>query len=420
MRDELTLTQKRSLVVLTVVALAFGAYFLRSYVLLIAIAAVLAYLFTPLYDRLRTKMNSGLSATVTLLAAIAIVAIPLAGVVFLAFLQISQMVASVSRWVSETDFTALAQRLLDSTNDVLSRIPFMDITLTQDSVREAMTKLGQNGGQFALGFVRDSVGSIASLVTALVIFLYVFLALLTKGDRVLALFRDLNPLGDRISDIYLAKVGAMVSASVKGQFIIAVCQGVAGAISIYIGGIHDGFFMFVIFLTALSFIPLGSGILTIPLGIGMALFGNVFGGVFVVVFHLVVTTNIDNVLRPMLVPKSAHLHPALMLLAVFAGLRMFGFWGIVLGPVLMIVIVTTISVFLVVYRGAPAESITGTGEDPEVEGDERPWWRRVLPGKRRDATDPEFESEAEAEAESGSGSEPEPAPKPDAATSTET
>ncbi len=85
----------------------------------------------------------------------------------------------------------------------------------------------------------------------------------------------------------------------------------------------------------------------------MAVFGNVVGGIFVMLFHIVVVTSIDNLLRPFLVPKSAHLNPALMLLAVFAGLQMFGFWGIVLGPVLMIVIVTTISVYLAVDKGAP-------------------------------------------------------------------
>lgn len=40
-----------------------------------------------------------------------------------------------------------------------------------------------------------------------------------------------------------------------------------------------------------------------------------------------------------------------MLLAVFSGIAAFGFWGIVLGPVLMIVIVTTIDVYLAVYKG---------------------------------------------------------------------
>lgn len=411
MKDDFSLTQKRALTVLTVIALGFGVYFLRGYLLLIAIAAVSAYLFKPLYQRLRQKMNVGLSATLTLLAAIATVALPLAGVAFLAFLQIAQAVTSIGRWVDQTDFTALAQQLLDSANQLLARIPFLNITLTPDSVREAATTIGQNAGEIALGFARDSVGGIATTVTALVIFLYVFLALLTNGDQVVALFRDLNPLGEKVSDIYLAKVGAMVSATVKGQFIIAVCQGVAGAISIYIAGFHDGFFMFLIFLTALSFIPLGSGIVTIPVGILMAVFGNVAGGIFVIVFHIVVVTSIDNILRPFLVPKSAHLHPALMLLSVFAGLKMFGFWGIVLGPVLMIVIVTTISVYLVVYKDASTDSLTGTGAGLTEDDAERqtPWWRRILPGKPKPEPAPEPDTETDTKPDTETDAEPAPA-----------
>ena len=189
-----------------------------------------------------------------------------------------------------------------------------------------------------------------------IIFVYIFIALLTGGSKVLTLFKHMNPLGEQVSDLYLAKAGAMVKATVRGQFIIALCQGIAGALSIYIAGFHDGFFMFVILLTMLSFIPLGSGIVTIPVGIGMALFGNVIGGVFIVLFHILVVSSIDNVLRPFLVPNEAHLHPALMLLSVFAGLRMFGFWGIVLGPVIMIIIVTTISVYLEVYQGVAMEA----------------------------------------------------------------
>ncbi|UXA16926.1 AI-2E family transporter [Mycobacterium sp. SMC-4] len=387
MTDQFTPTQKRALAVITLIALGVAAYFLRRYVLLIAVAAVLAYLFSPLYRRLLARMSSGAAATLTLLAAIAIVALPLSGVVALAVMQISQMVSSVGHWAQQTDFTALAQRLLDSANELLARVPFVETTLTPESVRQAIARVGQDAGEIALGLIRDSVGGIAATVTASIIFLYVFLALLTNGDKVAELFRDLNPLGREVSDIYLAKVGAMVSATVKGQFIIATCQGVAGAVSLYIAGLHDAFFMFVIFLTALSFIPLGGGIVTIPLGIAMAVFGNPVGGIFVVVFHLLVVTNIDNVLRPFLVPKSAHLQPALMLIAVFAGLGMFGFFGIVLGPVLMIVIVTTISMYLAVSKDLPLDTLTGTRADPEDDANERdtPWWQRLLPQRLRPA-----------------------------------
>jgi len=52
------------------------------------------------------------------------------------------------------------------------------------------------------------------------------------------------------------------------------------------------------------------------------------------------------VLRPQLVPKTARLDPALTILSVFAGLKMFGFLGIVIGPVIMIILVTTIQEYL--------------------------------------------------------------------------
>jgi predicted PurR-regulated permease PerM len=197
------------------------------------------------------------------------------------------------------------------------------------------------------------------------------------------LVRQLNPLGEEVTDLYLQKMGAMVRGTVRGQFVIALTQGVAGAASIYIAGFHEGFFMFAIVLTALSVIPLGGGIITIPFGIGMILFGNVIGGLFVVVFHLVAVTNIDNFLRPILVPREARLDPALMLLAVFAGIAMFGFWGIVIGPVLMIVIVTTISVYLAVYKGVPLEQF----DDDEPEKPSR--LRRLLARARSSSAAPE-------------------------------
>lgn len=374
MLDDFTRTQKRALAVLLVIALIFGAYFLRRYFILIVIAAVAAHLFNPLYCRLNKRFNNAVSATLTLLAAIATVGIPLGLVGFLAFLQIGQMVESIGHWVARTDLNALGTRLLGTANELLNKVPFIDINLTPDSLRGYATQAGQAVGQAVLNFVSASAGGMAFALAAAIIFLYVFLSLLTNADKVLNLIRKLNPLGEEVSDLYMAKIAAMVRATVKGQFIIAVCQGVAGALSIYIAGLHEGFFMFAIFLTALAFIPLGSGIVTIPLGIGMALTGNVVGGIFVVAFHIVVVTNIDNALRPFLVPKQAYLNPSLMLLSVFAGLGMFGFWGIVLGPVIMIMIVTTISVYLAVFKGIPMDQ--PDDEDDRDDGPSR--WQRLM------------------------------------------
>ena len=191
------------------------------------------------------------------------------------------------------------------------------------------------------------------------------ISLINNKTKLINLIRKLNPLGEEVTDLYLAKMGAMVKGTVKGQFIIAVIQGILGACSIWIAGFHDAFFIFAIFLTALSVIPLGSGIVTIPFGIGLMFFGNVAGGLFIVLFHLFAITNVDNFLRPILVPKQARLDPALMLLSVFSGIAMFGFFGIILGPVIMILIVTTISVYLAVYKGVAMHEDDEDDDEPE-------------------------------------------------------
>ncbi len=355
MKTEFTATQKRALAVVTVIAILFGAYFLRGYFILIVMAAVGAYLFTPLFNWLTERFSRGLSAALTLLAAIVSVIVPIGLLVLLAVVQITEMVKSVSDWVERTDLSTLGDKTLRLVNEFLARVPLLDVTVTAESLRNWMVAVAQNVGEWLLHFLQSAAGSVFAGVTASIIFLYVFVSLLVKKEKVQTLIRQLNPLGDEVTDLYLAKMAAMVRGTVRGQFVIALCQGVAGAASIYIAGFHDGFFIFAILLSALSVIPLGGGIVTIPFGIGMILFGNVFGGVFVIAWHLLVVTNIDNFLRPILVPREARLDSALMLLAVFSGIAMFGFWGIVIGPVLMIVIVTTISVYLAVYKGVPMD-----------------------------------------------------------------
>ena len=371
MKTEFTINQKRALAVATAVALLFAAYFMRRYLMLVVIAAIVAYLFTPLYNRMRTKLNVGLSTTLTVLAALATVVIPITVLITLASFQVSHMLVGVAEWARTADVSALGDKAIALVNQLLGKLPFQTPTVTVESLRGTLGTVAQNVGEWLLRTMSGAVGGVIGLVTATIIFLYVLVSLLTNQKQVLTLVRRLNPLGEEVTDLYLAKMGAMVKGTVKGQFIIALVQGLLGAASIYIAGFHDAFFVLVIFLTALSVIPLGSGIVTIPFGIGMMLFGNVAGGLFVVLFHIIAITNIDNFLRPILVPKEARLDPALMLLSVFSGIAMFGFFGIVLGPVLMILIVTTISVYLAVYKGVAMEA-----EEAEKADERRKLFRR--------------------------------------------
>lgn len=373
MNTEFTLTQKRALAVITLLAVVFGAYFLRHYFVLIVVAAVGAYLFTPLFNWFNKRLSTGLSTACTLVSALVMVIVPVGLLVLLAIVQIARMVNSVAGWVKSTNPSNLGEKVLQLVNDLLARVPFLHVTVTEEQLRKALISAAQTVGHWLLHFLQEAAGSLAGAITSAIIFLYVFIALLVNREKLHRLIGQLNPLGEEVTDLYLQKMGSMVRGTVNGQFVIALCQGVAGAASIYVAGFHHGFFIFAILLTALSIIPLGGGIVTIPFGIGMILFGNIAGGAFVVLWHLLVVTNIDNFLRPILVPRDARLNSALMLLSVFAGIGMFGPWGIIIGPVLMILIVTTIDVYLAVYKGVELKQFEDNGADKPVR---RKWLAR--------------------------------------------
>jgi predicted PurR-regulated permease PerM len=343
-------SQKRALGIATAIALIGGAYFLKGYFLMIVFAAIVAFSFNPLYKRLLKKgRKPGTAASLVFLCSLLALIIPLSLVVFVSVHQIIVLANSIGNSHYSTNVNDLLKSFVDYCNHLLesAHLPYQ---LTVDGVTSALTSGLKSIGLGLLDSLKSSIGGFFGYFTLIIIYIYVFLSLLTKQDQLLKTVHALNPLGGKISRLYTDRMAAMTKAMVRGQFIIAFLQGLTDASLLYIAGMHSTFFFFLLLLTALSIIPLGGGIVAIPIGVIMILTGNIWGGVLVIAGHIIIVTNIDNILRPKLVPSEARLDPALTLLAVFSGLKFFGFLGIIIGPVLMILIVTTIQVFMEVYR----------------------------------------------------------------------
>lgn len=336
-----TTTQKRALTVALAISLIGGFLFLNPYFSLIAFAGILAFMFNPIYQRLENRWdNPNRSSMFTLIIALLTIIIPLILVIAVSVRQIDSLASNVS----SGEFQQVVSDSITALNNTLSKLG-LDITINQASITARLQEPIQELGKDALSTLPSLFSNFFSFFSTAIIFLFVFLSLLKNQKTLVRTAHSLNPLGHEISQLYLTKTAAMTKAMVRGQFIIAVAQGFTDASLLAIAGLPDLFFFFFLLLTALSIVPLGGGIVAIPIGIIMMLTGNFWGGLLVVSGHILIVTNIDNVLRPKLVPKEAKLDSALTLLSVFAGLKMFGFLGIVIGPVIMILIITTIRVY---------------------------------------------------------------------------
>jgi len=341
--------QRKILTVAVIIALIFAAYFLRDYVIVIALAAIIAFLFNPIYKWLlrKTKGRTGLSVGLTLLISVVTITIPVIVVLTITIEQALQLVDVIKQsTANSSSFADTINSVITSINHSIDKIPGHPIKeISSGQILDWIKNNASTIIKSIVSFLKDVAGGLPALFTKSIIYIYIFISLLKKQDRIFEIIHKLNPLNEKTANLYLARMGAMTTAMVKGQFIIAILQGLVDAGLLWLVGMDYFIFWFVL-ITFLSIIPLGGGIIVIPIGIVMILTGNIWQGVTLIAGHVLIVTNIDNVLRPRFVPKTARLDSALTILSVFAGIAMFGFLGIVIGPVLMIVIVTTIQVYI--------------------------------------------------------------------------
>jgi predicted PurR-regulated permease PerM len=329
-------------------ALIAGFLFVSPYIGTIMFAALIAFIFNPVYKAtLRRTHRVSLAITATLFVAFLSVLIPVAIVVGITVHEANSIIDDLQQntSVSSDQINDMVDRGTDRVNSILTALPGGEkLEINKQDVADNVKKVATEAVQALLNFIKNAGTAFISFITIFILGIFMIVGMLRYQVELIDFVRKISPFHESVTNDYLAKAGAMTKAMVKGQLIIAVCQGLAASFSLWIVGIDYYWFFFVI-LTFLSFIPLGNGVLTIPIAAVLVLTGNYWQGIFVFLFYLIVTSNIDNFLRPRLVPKTARLNSALTLLAVFSGLVIFGPAGVIYGPVVMILLITTFQMY---------------------------------------------------------------------------
>lgn len=338
-------TPPPALTITTLLAVGVAMLFLAPFFGVIVTSLIIAFSFQPLYTRIKKRIKSKqAAAALTLGVAAVTVVVPVLAVIGVTVNQAYTLSTDIQdTFVIEGTQTS-PDGLIESSTQAVATITGGLIDISPAEVQDTIGTIGSSLATNGARLLGGAVSSVTGIITALVLFMYIFLGTLTYQREMITFIKKLNPLGDDVADLYLKRAGAMTNGMVRGQFIIALVQGAIGAITLWIAGVPYVSFLFIA-LTFLSIIPLGGGILSIPIGAILLITGNVWQGLVVLLGHFLLVTNADNVLRPVLIPKEARLPSALTLLGVFAGLAAFGFLGLIIGPVLMILIVTTLEVY---------------------------------------------------------------------------
>lgn len=206
-----------------------------------------------------------------------------------------------------------------------------------------------------VGIAQSTLGGTVSILGNLAIMYFMLYFMLTRiNDMELWLRRNM-PLKHSNVSIVIKEIKQVIYSNAVGIPIVAVVQGLAGMLGYFIFGSAEFLLMGV--LTGIcSVIPVvGSLLIWLPLAIYEMSQGRTWPGIGIVIWGLVVIGSVDNIARFMLQKRMSDTHPLITIFGVIIGVNLFGFLGVIFGPLMLSTFILLIKVYIDEFGRAGVE-----------------------------------------------------------------
>lgn len=206
---------------------------------------------------------------------------------------------------------------------------------------ENMTKLKDRAAQFSTGALTTTFNTLTVLLS-----MYFMLYFMLERPRTFErLVRESAPLKKSNINLLGEKIRRMVIANAIGIPVVAIGQGLVALIGYFIFGAPSPVLLFA--LTAIaSMIPIvGAAIIYVPVCVFMIAEGQTGAGLGLAVYCLIVVGLTDNLLRFTLLKRLENIHPLNTVFGIIMGMNVFGFMGLIFGPILISITVLMIQVY---------------------------------------------------------------------------
>ncbi len=343
-----------------IVCFLVTGYFLflifRPFFSILVWAAVLAVVFWPVFREVLRfcRGHRSLASLATCIIILLLIVLPIS---LLGVVVTQQSVSIYHALQSEVDSGEFAARLQRYEG--------------QPVVRWAMAQLQRviGSGQAEIeGSARQALGAVSRWLVArspsviagvggmvfsfFMIFITMFF-LFRDGPGMIEAVKASNPLPAAYESEMLRKFEAVSYATFFGTLFTAVVQGVAAALLFLALGISAPVFWGAV-VAFVSLVPIGGAFLVwIPMFVYLLLVGETTRAIILLAVGGLFVSSIDNFLKPMIIRGRTDMHPLLVFLSVLGGMNVFGFLGVLLGPLVVAIFLS----FLNFYRLEYAEAL---------------------------------------------------------------
>jgi len=225
---------------------------------------------------------------------------------------------------------------IDKIHDFIYSKTHIDV-LSEDN----LTKLKDNVGKYSTSALSGTFNTL-TVVTSMYFILYF---LLEKPRLFERLMRSSAPLKKSNVNLLGEKIQKMVMANAIGIPVVAIGQGIIAIIGYFIFGAPSPFLLFALTCVGAMLPIVGAAIVYVPVCIFMVAEGNVGPGIGLAIYCIIVVGLTDNLLRFTLLKKLENIHPLNTVFGIILGLNVFGFMGLIFGPILISITVLLIQVY---------------------------------------------------------------------------
>ncbi len=330
---------------LMLLATILMGWVLWPFVSIIILSYLLASAFEPVYNFFCKKFSDQFASMVTCVLVALLIFVPL--VFFVGSLSseayaLFQLTKGTNLAVKFTEFVE-GNALLARLKILLEGYGF------ELKLGEFGNELSRFGGTIAL-FVYNQASSwaanVLNFIFNFVMMMLIIFFLLIDRKALLNYLMRLSPLPEEHERKLIAKFEAISMAILVGNGVCGLLQGVLGGVVFAFMGFSSPVIWGVV-MAILAFLPIvGIGLILGPAALVLLLQGNVGQGIGMIVFYVFLSFSVEYLLKPKMVGEQVKMHTLLVFLSIIGGLQVFGFLGIIYGPLIVTGFLTLADIYL--------------------------------------------------------------------------
>lgn len=189
------------------------------------------------------------------------------------------------------------------------------------------------------------LGATFNILTAIAILYFILYFMLVKGREMEAWLYEYIPLKDENVLRLGTEFHKLVIANAVGIPLIAIIQGIVSLVGYFIFQVPQPFFWFAVTCFTAMLPVVGAAAVYVPMGIYLIAINMTWQGIGVLVYGFAVVGTSDNLFRFILAKKIGDVHPLITIFGVLIGVNLFGFIGLIFGPLLISMFILLLDIY---------------------------------------------------------------------------